>query len=95
MGPDTTVRAQAGADDWYKIVELGVMRRSSKYGFACEAKREPEIGDFEMNIPHVCRTEPCGYRGDRNGQNEIKERDPHRISKLAYSDDFNSAPRGS
>ena len=85
---------QVGSEERFKLVKLGVLRLMSKYGFSFEAKREPAPGEFDMYCIHVCRAGPCGFRGDRNHQNKVKDRHHLHITKLAYSDDFNSVPDG-
>ena len=94
LGPDTRVWVQVGADGWLKLADIAVLYRNSKYGFSSEAGREPEVGDFAVDFFHICRVQPCGFWGDRNGRNKVKDRAPLHISEIAYSGDDHSVPVG-
>ena len=94
LDPDTRVWVQVGADEWFKLVDIGALYLESKYGFSFEAGSGPEVGDFPVNFFHICRVEPCGFRGDRNGQNKVKDLAPLHVSKIAYSDDDHSVSVG-
>ena len=60
--PDIAAWVQVGTDVWYKIVSLGVLHRSSKYGFAFEATREHNPGEFPVDFFHLPRAKPSGFR---------------------------------
>ena len=62
--PAASVWAQVGdGQDWFKLLEVGLIRRTSKFGTSCDHRRDPAVPAGVSGLPHLCRRNPCGFFG--------------------------------
>ena len=87
-GPTADVRLQVGEGaEWVKILEVGVIRRTSKFGTSFEARRDSATPAGNFELFHLFRHAPCSFRGGARSANGVvsdgKKSDVRHVSRIA------------